>query len=76
MLCYCCGKSKNELHPKKSAIMEGVVVLMCTTCIEAKFEPRWLVVIAGRQKGPEFVRDYVIKRRYIGKIITAEELIV
>jgi len=56
--------------------MEGVVVLMCTTCIEAKFEPRWLVVIAGRQKGPEFVRDYVIKRRYIGKIITAEELIV
>lgn len=76
MLCYCCGKQKNELHPKKSVIIEGVTVLMCSTCIEAKMEPRWLVVLGGRQKGPEFVRDYVLKRRYIGKPITAEELIV
>ena len=49
---------------------------MCSTCIEAKMEPRWLVVLGGRQKGPEFVRDYVLKRRYFGKPITAEELIV
>ena len=75
MQCYSCGKQKNELQPKKSDIMNGITVFMCQTCIEAKFEPRWVIVLAGRQKGAEYVRDYIIKRRYVGRIIDAEELI-
>jgi hypothetical protein len=75
MLCYSCGKQKNELQPKKSDIMSGITIFMCEACIEAKFEPRWVIVLAGRQKGPEVVRDYIIKRRYVGRIIDAEELI-
>jgi hypothetical protein len=75
MLCYSCGKQKNELQPKKSDIMSGITIFMCETCIEAKFEPRWVIVLAGRQKGPEVVRDYIIKRRYVGRVIDAEELI-
>lgn len=75
MQCYSCNKQKNELQPKKSDIMNGITVFMCQTCIDAKFEPRWVIVLAGRQKGAEFVRDYIIKRRYVGRIIDAEELI-
>jgi hypothetical protein len=75
MLCYSCGKSKNELQPCKSSLIEGVSLFMCQTCIDSKFEPRWVVILAGRQHGPEYVRDFVIKRRYVGRPISAEELI-
>jgi hypothetical protein len=75
MKCYSCQKTKNELHPKKSEILEGVVALMCQTCIDLKFEPRWMIVLAGRQKGPDSVRDFIVKRRYIGNEIFANELL-
>jgi hypothetical protein len=75
MLCFSCGKQKNELQPKKSAIIDGVTLFMCQTCIDSKFEPRWVIILAGRQNGAEFVRDYIVKRRYIGRTIDAEELI-
>jgi hypothetical protein len=32
--------------------------------------------MAGRQFGADFVKDYVIKRRYIGNLILADELLV
>ena len=75
MLCYSCGKQKAELHPKKSSIMSGITLFMCQTCIDAKFEPRWVIVLSSRQNGPESVRDYIVKRRYVGNTIFAEELI-
>ena len=75
MICYSCGKQKNELQPKKSAIMNGIQLFMCQSCIDLKYEPRWVIILAGRQKGPEFVRDHIIKRLYVGKPISAEELI-
>ncbi len=49
---------------------------MCETCISSKFEPRWVIILSGRQYGSEFVRDYVIKKRYHGLDITASELLV
>jgi protein-arginine kinase activator protein McsA len=75
MNCYSCGKNKNELHPKKSEILNGVVIMICQACIDAKFEPRWVIVLGGRQKGSDHVRDYIVKRRYIGNEILANELI-
>jgi hypothetical protein len=75
MKCYSCGKQKNELHPKKSELLDGVSSLMCQTCIDSKFEPRWVVVLAARSKGADIVRDFIIKRRYIGDEILANELI-
>jgi hypothetical protein len=44
--------------------------------LESKFEPRWVIVLAGRQKGPDSVRDFILKRRYLGEDILANELIV
>ena len=75
MLCYSCSKQKDQLQPCQSAILEGVSLFMCQTCIDDKFEPRWVIILAGRQKGSEFVRDYIIKHRYVGRPISAEEII-
>lgn len=75
MLCYSCGKSKNELHPCQSDIIKGLNLFMCQMCIDSKLEPRYVVVLGGRQHGPEHVRDYVLKHRYLGRPISAEELI-
>ena len=51
-------------------------LLMCETCISNKFEPRWLIVIAGRQQGAELVKEHVMKKRYVGTEITASELLI
>jgi len=75
MLCYSCSKQKDQLHPCQSAILEGVSLFMCQSCIDDKFEPRWVIILAGRQKGAEFVRDYIIKHRYFGRPISAEEIV-
>jgi hypothetical protein len=75
ILCYSCNKSKNKLNVKKSAVLD-INLFMCETCIDAKFEPRWAVVISGRQNGAEYVRDIILKKRYLGTEITAEELLV
>lgn len=75
ILCYSCNKTKNKLNIKKSTILD-INLFMCETCIESKFEPRWAIVISGRQNGAEYVRDMILKKRYVGNEITAEELLV
>lgn len=75
MKCFSCDKQKDQLHPFKSTIINGVNLFMCQECIDLKLEPRWVVILGGRQNGADSVRDYIIKRRYLGKTISAEELI-
>lgn len=75
ILCYSCNKSKNKLNAKKSILLP-INLLMCEGCISSKFEPRWVIILAGRSSGSEYVKDFVIKRRYVGKDITASELLV
>jgi hypothetical protein len=74
-LCYSCNKSKNKLNLKKSTLMP-INLLMCETCISDKLEPRWLIIITGRQLGSESVKDYILKRRYLGDEISASELLI
>lgn len=75
ILCYSCSKSKNKLNAKKSVLLP-INLLMCETCITLKFEPRWVIILAGRQNGPDLVKDFIIKRRYSGTDISASELLV
>jgi hypothetical protein len=49
---------------------------MCQTCIDDKLEPRWVIILAGRQNGFTYVRDFIVKRRYLGREVLAEELMV
>jgi len=75
ILCYSCNKSKNKLHPKRSSLFP-INLLMCETCITSKLEPRWAIILCGRQNGPESVREYILKKRYIGSSILADELLI
>jgi len=75
ILCYSCNKSKNKLNVRKSSLLP-INLLMCETCITSKLEPRWVVILAGRQLGPEMVREFVLKKKYIGNDIAASELLV
>ena len=75
ILCYSCNKSKHKLNAKKSALLP-INLLMCETCISSKLEPRWVVILAGRQNGADVVKDHVLKKRYIGNDISASELLV
>ena len=75
MKCYSCNKQKNELHTKKSELLDGVVSLMCQNCIDLRYEPRWIIVLAARSKGAETVKDFIVKRRYVGEEILGNELL-
>jgi len=75
ILCYSCNKSKNQLHARKSSPLP-INLLMCETCVNSKFEPRWVIILAGRSNGPDHVRDFVLKRKYFGNEISASELLV
>jgi hypothetical protein len=75
ILCYCCNKTKNSLSAKKSTLL-NINLLLCETCIDSKLEPRWVVILAGRQIGHEFVKEYVSKKRYPGDEILASELLI
>jgi hypothetical protein len=74
ILCYSCNKPKNQLNAKKSALLP-ITLLMCETCISSKFEPRWVIILSGRQNGPESVREFVLKKKYVGDDISASELL-
>jgi hypothetical protein len=41
-----------------------------------KFEPRWVIILAGRQLGSDSVKEFIIKKRYCGADISASELLV
>jgi len=75
VLCYSCNKSKNELANKKSALLP-VNLLLCKSCTENKLEPRWIIILAGRQYGSEHVKEYIAKKKYVGLDITASELLI
>ena len=75
ILCYSCNKTKNKLSVRKSVLIP-INLLMCETCILSKFEPRWVIILSGRQLGPEAVKEFIIKKRYIGTDIAASELFV
>lgn len=75
ILCYCCNKSKNKLELKRSSLLP-INLFMCESCISSKFEPRWVIILAGRSTGSDHVKEFILKRRYVGNEISASELMV
>lgn len=75
MKCQSCNKQKSDLIVKKSSLISGMNLYMCQTCIDSKFEPRWVIILASRQQDPSVVRNYIVKRRYFGRDISGSELI-
>lgn len=75
MVCFSCSKSKQRLQPVKSSLISGMQLFLCQACIDMKYEPRWVIILAGRQKGADHVRDHIVKNLYVGNKISAEEII-
>ena len=75
ILCYSCNKTKNKLDVKRSSLLP-INLLMCESCITSKFEPRWVIILAGRSNGPDYVKEFILKRRYTGTEVSASELLI
>lgn len=75
ILCYSCSKTKNKLNAKRSSLLP-INLLMCETCINSKLEPRWVIILAGRQNGMDSVKEFVVKKKYVGNDISASELLI
>ena len=76
ILCYSCSKSRFKISAKKSVLIKGINLLLCEQCISSGYEPRWAIILAGRQYGSELVKEYVLKHKYYGEEISATELLV
>ena len=63
--------------PKNSKLMRGTKLYLCEEC--EGMEPRYLVVIYGRQRfargADDLLIDLIKKRRYCGPEIRASELV-
>jgi hypothetical protein len=75
VLCYSCNKSKNQLTAKKSTLL-AINLLLCQTCTNNKFEPRWIIILAGRQYGSDHGKEHIAQKKYVGLEITASELLI
>lgn len=74
MTCSSCGKNKHELRGRKSALWPMMNLILCTACWDGKIEPRFVVVLYGRQHGIASVSDYIRNHKYSGAEILAREL--
>lgn len=75
MRCSSCDKIRADLQPKKSRLITDMNLYMCAECIKGKMEPRFCIVLYGRQNGPMSVAEYITGRRYVGQDILAREII-
>jgi len=77
MICASCGEAKAELHAKRSQLFNSMKILLCNSCTESKYEPRYLVIMYARSRGVDAILSKVInQRRYVGKTIEATDVIV
>lgn len=76
MRCTSCDTQKADLQAKKSRLKTDMMLYLCGDCLKSKMEPRFLIVLVGRQKGTEFVAEYIANHRYVGDPILAREVVV
>lgn len=76
IICYSCRSNKNRISAVNSKVLNGIKLLMCSTCIDKSLEPRWAIVISARHGGSEKIKDYVLNKKYIGDDIVASELLI
>lgn len=74
IVCSSCDRQKFELKARKSKLLPGQSLYLCNECIAKRLEPRWVVIMAGRRYSPEYVKDYLHPKRYIGEEILLKEI--
>ena len=73
-VCASCRQHKYRLIAKNSRLKPDQALLLCESCIKSKFEPRWIIMMVGRDEGLEAVKDWVRPKRYVGEPILLEDL--
>ena len=73
--CQCCNMARAELRAYKSKLI-NMKLVMCNTCIDAKFEPRFVIILTARRHGIDAVKDYINKHKYVGAPIYATDIVV
>lgn len=63
------------LRKIKSALIPGMELIMCSTCIMNKYEPRYIIILAARTIGIKDAAKFIKDRRYIGKHIPASDIL-
>lgn len=75
LVCTVCKQQKHELRPRKSKLMDGLRLFLCTECANGKREPRFAIIMVGRSEGLERIEEYLRLHRYVGEEILAKDLI-
>lgn len=76
MICSGCGKQKDTLHRINSRLIQGMKIVVCTTCESNKIEPRYIVILAYNQyPQSEAVLKAIKEQRYYGDPIALKEVI-
>jgi hypothetical protein len=76
--CTVCQRPRHSLKARKSKLNPMMQMWLCGECIEAKREPKFLVILMARQRPlPEDQeKDCIRNHRYYGDKILAEEITV
>ena len=71
--CSSCDQIRHQLRRRQSKLLPSFTLNLCNDCIAKKFEPRWIIIMAGRKFGPEYVKDYLDPKKYSGDEILLKE---
>lgn len=75
VLCSCCQRQTLKPRIRKSKLLPGTPLFLCGECADSKREPRGLIILVGRRDGFDAVAEYIKNDRYVGKQITAKEML-
>lgn len=73
IICESCSKQKQAIKKVASKLLPKSL-LLCDTCINQNFEPRYIVILAhmgGVTKAIDFIRS----RKYLGEEIKLSEVL-
>lgn len=75
MICTVCQQPKSELTPRRSELIENLILYRCGVCHAGRKEPRWAIVMAAMTMGNDAVRNWVINHRYVGDEIKLKDVV-
>jgi hypothetical protein len=75
MPCTSCQKTRHQLKVRKSKLLPNMTLYLCSECFENKREPRFAIILAGRERGIDAIAELIRNHRYVGKDITLRELV-
>ena len=76
LLCQSCGEQKMSLQRTKSSLIKEMDLTMCATCIDKKYEPRFIIILSARSYGMnDAIKRIISDRRYVGEVIAASDIL-